>query len=256
MSAPIRSLCIATVLATAVGAVAPAAGQEMDPVSSAREAISAGDLLWSAGKVQAACRRYEVAAVVAPEWWYPAFKKAMCDLSRGRSRDGRYLLLKASASRTDLYAIHLSLARQHRQDGEPELARVQYLAAMAASKGALEPAVELADLLTEMARRGEARLLLKQAENQSPRSLPIRCRLAELSEQLNYLSDAESHLRFLARFGVDRRGNLARLAMFYLRQERADAARQVMLGIDARQSGDQPSLPPEQGPYTGEATIE
>lgn len=200
-----------------------------DPVSQARSALERGDGLANQGQIEAACRLYEMAFVIAPEWWFPAYKKALCDMSRGHFKDAYYLLTRARASRANLYVIHLALGRWHRHEGHLEEAARAFEAAMNLAQGAVEPMLELADVLIAGDRHGEARFLLKRAEHFYPTNLAIRGRLALISEELGHLSDAESQLRYLALHGTNRRKNIALLARFYQRHKLPEKAQRVLM---------------------------
>ncbi len=206
----------------------PSALGDEDPVSLARSALERGDSLASQGQIEASCRLYEMAFVIAPEWWFPAYKKALCDMSRGHFKDAYYLLSRARASRANLYVIHLALGRWHRHEGHLEQAVESFEAAMNLARGAVEPMLELADVLMADNRQGEARFLLKRAEHFYPTNLAVRGRLALISEELGHLSDAESQLRYLALHGTNRRKNVALLARFYQRHKLPEKAQKVL----------------------------
>lgn len=209
----------------------PLSAQAEDPVTIARTALERGDAQIQLGRVEAACRQYEMAVIIAPEWWYPSYKKAICDMSRGRYRDAFYLLSRARASRDNLYVIHLALGRWYRHQGYAEKAIGSFEAAIQAARGAVVPMLELADVLISEGRAGEARLLLKRAQFLAPTNLAVRGRLALISEELGHLADAEELLRYLALHGTDRRKNVARLARFYQRRDdpaRAQAALELL----------------------------
>jgi tetratricopeptide (TPR) repeat protein len=235
---------------------AGSAAQERDPISSARQAIEAGDLLLKEGSVQPACAQYELACGIAPEWWYPAYKKALCDMASGNYRNAFYLLKKAHASRAELYVIHLALARWHRLNGNPDEAQREYETAIRVTKGAVEPMVELADLLATEGKKGEARLVLKRAEHFSPTNVAVRRRLASLSEELHFFADAELHLRFLAQRGVNPRRDLADLARFYQRRGENDLAQQVLRALAELPRQADPLLPPPKGDFAQDAAKE
>ncbi len=199
-----------------------------DPVTIARTALERGDAQSELGRVEAACRQYEMAVVVAPEWWYPAYKKALCDMSRGRYRDAFYLLSRAQASRDNLYVIHLAMGRWYRHEGDAKKAVSSFESAIKAARGAVVPMIELADVLIAEGREGEARLYLKRAQYLSPTNLAVRGRLARISEKLGHLADAEELLRYLALHGTDRRKNVARLARFYQRHGDSGRAQAVL----------------------------
>ncbi len=231
----------------------PLAGAlENDPVSQARRALEQGDALYGQGRVELACQHYELAVVVAPEWWYPAYKKALCDMSRGQLRDAWYLLSRAREAKGGMYVVRLALARYHRQAGRPEEAIPQYEAAIAAAAGAVEPMVELSDVLVSLERPGEAHLVLKRAEYFAPTNLTVRSRLARLSEKLGHLADAEEHLRYLASNGTNVRRNLTLLARFYARRG-APKESQAVLSVLQRDMRGGWTLPPAVGQFPGEA---
>lgn len=222
-----------------------------DPVSIARTALERGDAQTHLGHIEAACRQYEMAVIVAPEWWYPAYKKALCDMSRGRYRDAYYLLSRAYASRDNLYVIHLAMGRWYRHEGQAEEAINSYEAAIQAARGAIVPMLELADVLIAQGRKGEARLFLKRAQFLAPTNLAVRGRLARISEELGHLADAEELLRYLALHGTDRRKNVARLARFY--QHHNEPARaQAVLALLLREDSNDWKLPQALGRFPEE----
>ncbi len=222
-----------------------------DPVTIARTALERGDAQTQLGRVEAACRQYEMAVVVAPEWWYPSYKKALCDMSRGRYRDAFYLLSRAHASRDNLYVIHLAMGRWYRHQGNADKAITAYEAAIQAARGAVVPMLELADVLISEGRAGEARLFLKRAQFLAPTNLAVRGRLAQISEALGHLADAEELLRYLALHGTDRRKNVARLALFYQRHNAAARA-QAVLTLLLLESGNDWKLPNALGHFPEE----
>lgn len=169
-----------------------------------------------------------MAFVIAPEWWFPAYKKALCDMSRGRFKDAYYLLSRARASKTDLYVIHLALGRWYRHQGHLDEAAASLETAMNLARGALEPMLELADVLIASDQKGQARFLLKRAEHFYPSNLAVRGRLAAISERLGHLADTEAQLRYLALHGTNRRKNAALLAQFYQRHGLPEKAQGVL----------------------------
>jgi len=209
----------------------PLRAEETDPVSVARETVDEGDRFFARGLVLSACTQYGLAAATAPEWWYPAYKKALCDLARGNVRNAYYLLRRAALSGNKVFFVHLSLARWYSSQGRADEALAEYEAALSTNKGSVEALLEAADLLSAMDRHGDALLLLRQAEYHAPANLAIQHRLARTSERLGYLNAAEAAFRFLARSGVNRRRNLAELSRFYSRNgdpERADLVLQLL----------------------------
>jgi tetratricopeptide (TPR) repeat protein len=194
-----------------------------------------------------------MAVVVAPEWWYPAYKKALCDMSRGRYRDAYYLLSRARASRDNLYVIHLAMGRWYRHEGHAANAIKAYEAALKAARGAVVPMIELADVLISEERAGEARLYLKRAQFLAPTNLAVRGRLAKISEKLGHLADAEELLRYLALYGTDRRKNVARLARFYQRHGKSARAQAVLTLLVLEKSADW-KLPEPVGNFPEEAS--
>jgi len=234
----------------------PVNAEEMDPISSARQAIETGDNLFAEGWVVPACLQYELAVGIAPQWWYPAYKKALCDMLQGDFKNAFYLLSKASTSRKELYVLHLALARWYRASDCPDKARREYETAIRLTKGAVEPMVELADLLVEQKLPGEARLVLKRAEYFSSTNFAIRKRLAGLSEQLGFLADAEQELRFLAARGVNKRRGLAELARFYQRRDEDALAQKVLQLLAHPREDGQCILPPARREFEGEAAEE
>lgn len=243
-------------LICALGVSAPARSDDRDPITSARDAIETGDRLFSKGRVVPACEHYELAVGIAPEWWYPAYKKALCDMSRGKYKNALYLLSKATSMRSGLYVLHLTMARWHRQVGELDKARMEYGKAIGLTKGATEPMLELADTLLAQQRTGEARLVLKRAEYYAPTNLGVRSRLAWVSEELGHYSDAEEQLRFLSVRGVNTRRSLALLARFYQRRGAADLAQQVLRNLVTPPQDGLIALPPPVGDFEGEANHE
>ena len=203
-----------------------------------------------------ACEQYELAVGIAPEWWYPAYKKALCDMIRGKYKNALYLLSKATSMRSGLYVLHLTMARWHRRVGELDEARNQYEKAIGLTKGATEPMVELADTLLAQQRTGEARLVLKRAEYYAPTNLAVRSRLAWVSEELGHYSDAEEQLHFLTRRGVNTRRSLALLARFYKRRNAPDLAQQVLLNLVSTPRDGVLKLPSPVGDFAGEANHE
>jgi tetratricopeptide (TPR) repeat protein len=224
-----------------------------DPVTIARTALERGDQQYQLGRVEAACRQYEMAVVVAPEWWYPAYKKALCDMSRGRYRDAYYLLSRARASRDNLYVIHLAMGRWYRHEEQAAKAISSYEAAIQAARGAVVPMIELADVLISEKRTGEARLFLKRAQFLSPTNLAVRGRLAKISEELGHLADAEELFRYLALYGTDRRKNIARLARFYQRHGNSARA-QAALALLVLEKRSDWKLPEPVGAFPEEAS--
>jgi len=235
------------VTATLAGALlsAPAAAQDDDPISRARKAITAGDELFSDGKVLLACRQYEVALGVAPQWWYSAYKRALCAALAGDSPDALYLLRMASAARGELYILHLALAREYRKAGDGERAAEEYRKAIALTKGAVEPMLELALVLLDLERPADAELVLKKAAYFGSSNLAVRSRLARVAESQGHLAVAEDEFRFLARYGVNRRRNLAELSRFYSRHDEREQAIEVLRTLKARGGGSRAAqLPP------------
>jgi tetratricopeptide (TPR) repeat protein len=243
-------------LACTVGIPAIVSSEELDPVTSARSAIETGDRLFSEGRVVPACEHYELAVGIAPEWWYPAYKKALCDMSRGKYKNALYLLSKAASMRSGLYVLHLTMARWHRRVGELDEARSEYEKAIALTKGATEPMLELADTLLAQQRTGEARLVLKRAEYYAPTNLGVRSRLAWVSEELGHYSDAENQLRFLSLRGVNQRRSLALLARFYQRRGAMDLAQLVLHNLARPPADGLVALPPPKADFEGEANHE
>ncbi len=131
-------------------------------------------------------------------------------------------------------------------------ANPQYEAAIAAAAGAVEPMVELSDVLVSLERPGEAHLVLKRAEYFAPTNLTVRSRLARLSEKLGHLADAEEHLRYLASNGTNVRRNLTLLARFYARRG-APKESQAVLSLLQRDMRGGWTLPPAVGQFPGEA---
>ena len=236
-------LVVAT-LVCALHALPLAAGEE-DPISRARQAITAGDELFSDGKITLACRQYEVALGVAPQWWYSAYKRALCRARRGATPDALYLLRMASAARGELYILHLALAREYRKSGVPDRAVEEYEKAISLTKGAVEPMLELALVLLELGRGGEAEAVLKKAAYFASTNLAVRSRLARVAENLGHLDVAEDEFRFLAMYGVNRRRNLAELSRFYSRHDEREQAIAVLRTLKERGEGMlRPQLPP------------
>lgn len=244
-----RPRCGATLMVTTVLAGAllslPATAQEEDPISRSRNAITAGDELFSDGKILLACRQYEIALGVAPQWWYSAYKRALCAALAGDSPDALYLLRMASAARGELYILHLALAREYRKHGNPERAAAEYEKAIALTKGAVEPMLELALVLLDLERTGEAEMVLKKAAYFGSTNLAVRSRLARVAESRGHLDVAEDELRFLARFGVNRRRNLAELSKFYSRHNEREHAIAVLRILKNRGGGRSQTQLPE-----------
>ena len=241
-------------LALAVLTCGTLAQAEEDPISSARRAIQTGDAMFGKGLVAPACIQYTLAVGIAPEWWYSLYKKALCDMVQGDYRNAFYLLARAKASKRELYVIHMALARWYAAAELPDKAKDEYQTAIRLTKGAVEPMVELADLLAATDRAGEARLVLKRAEYFSPTNFAVRMRLARLSEQLSFFADAERELRFLATRGVNRRRALSLLARFYQRRGLPDLAQRVLQVLATPRADGQIELPAAHGQFDGEAS--
>jgi len=254
-TAPARTVVLVLATGLCLGWPHPLKAQDRNPITSAREAIETGDRLFAEGRVLPACLQYDLALGVAPQWWYPAYKRALCDLLAGDLENARYLLTRAVNARTGLYILHLTLARWHRRHGSFAQARTQYEAAIAQTKGATEPMVELADLLVEQKRLGEARLVLKRAEYYGPANIAVRRRLATVSKQLGRLADTERELRFLALRGVNPRRSLAELALFYRKQNEPELARQVVLQLESLRPGIALQLPPAKGEFANDSSV-
>jgi tetratricopeptide (TPR) repeat protein len=221
------------VLVTATGLIgSPARAEEdpPDPLAASRRAIERGDALLKLGRVVPACLQFEVALGIAPQWWYAAFRYALCRAQSGDAKDTLYLLHSASGSGRQLYVVHLALARWYAENTRPEDSIGEFEKAIALTKGAIEPMVELADLLVSLERQDEAERVLKKAQYFSPTNLAVRARLARVAEQLGHLWVAEEEYRFLAMRGANRRRNLALLARFYSAQGKRKASAGV-LGI-------------------------
>lgn len=222
----------------------PAAAEGPDPITEARAAIDRGDTMLKAGKVTAACNQYELAVALASEWWYAAYKKALCAVAFGDRRDAEYLLSSLTLGGRELYAPALALARVTGASGDPVEANRLYETALQVNGAALEPMVELADLLVSSGRPNEAELVLKRAAYYSPGNVAVRSRLARVAESLQHPSVAEEEYRYVALQGVDRRRGLAELARFYQRQGKAEAAQRVLAVL--RDDGSPEDLPPSQ----------
>ncbi|MBM4354496.1 MAG: hypothetical protein FJ109_12020 [Deltaproteobacteria bacterium] len=226
--------------------------EESDPVSVARETVEEGDRFFAQGFVVAACTQYGMAAATAPEWWYPAYKKALCDLARGQVRNAYYLLRRAELSGKEVFFVHLALARWYTAQSRLEEASAQYEAALAANKGSVEALLEQADLMLRLDRPGDALLQLKRAERYAPQNLAVQHRIARTAEQLRYLRVAERAYRYLARTGVNPRRDLAELARFYLRHQDPERAAKVLLMLSSKPQTSR-ELPPEKDLFEDEA---
>ena len=141
--------------------------------------------------------------------------------------------------------MHLALARWHAQSGEPQKAISEFEKAIALTKGAMEPMLELADLLVTLDRDEEAEAVLKKAQYFSPTNVAVRSRLARVADELGHLWVAEEEYRFLAMRGTNPRRNLAVLARFYARHDQRESAASV-LRVLSQGAGDvtNVSLPP------------
>jgi len=248
LTAPIRASLL---LVLCLVAAWPLRAEETDPVSVARETVEQGDRFFARGLVLAACTQYGLAAATAPEWWYPAYKKALCDLARGQVRNAYYLLRRAALSGKEVFFVHLALARWYAGQHRTEEALAEYESALAVNKGSVEALLELADLLNGLDRFGDALLQLKRAERYAPQNLAVQHRIARGAERLCYLRAAERAYRYLARTGVNRRRNLAELARFYLRQQDPQRGEEVLRILSRKQASQE--LPPEKDVFADEA---
>lgn len=247
-TAPFRACLL---LAVCLVAAWPLRAEETDPVSVARETVEQGDRFFARGLVLPACTHYGLAAATAPEWWYPAYKKALCDLARGQVRNAFYLLRRAVLSGREVFFVHLALARWYAGQHRNEEALAEYESALAVNKGSVEALLELADLLSGMDRAGDALLQLKRAERHAPQNLAVQHRIARVAERLGYLRASERAYRYLARTGVNRRRNLTELARFYLRHQDSRRAEEVLKILSRKQASQE--LPPEKDAFAEEA---
>lgn len=221
---PRQALLVATVL----GCFAFPVRAAEHPIVAAQETIAEGDLLFAQGSVEPACLRYELAFATAPEWWYAAYKHAQCNALEGPTPQALYLLSKAARGEETLFPVELELARYYRTSGEFDLSEHHFLAALGATRGAIEPMVELADLYEAEGKLSEALVWLNKAYYFSPGNLTVRSRLARVCEALGRLYSAEEHLRYLAVYGVNPRRNMARLARFYQRNGEVKGSARVL----------------------------
>ncbi len=232
-----------------------ARAEETDPVSVARETVEEGDRFFARGLVRSACTQYGLAAATAPEWWYPAYKKALCDLARGQVRNAFYLLSRATLSGEKVFYVHLALARWYSAQGLGEKALDEYETALATNKGSVEALLDAADLLIRMERPGDALLLLRRAEHHAPSNLAVQHRLARVCEKLRYLRSAESSYRYLARAGVNRRRDLAELSRFYSRNGDPERA-ELVLALLKNGTSRSIELPPARESFPGSDTMQ
>jgi len=229
-----------------------ATAAERDPLALARGAIEAGDRMFAEGRMKTACLQYRLALGMAPEWWYPSYKTSLCNLLTGDLRSARYLLDRIGAGRSDLYVLRLARARLWRAAHEPAKARVEYEAAISLTKGAIEPMLELVDLLVEQGAADQAWPIVMTAQRHAPDNAAVHYRVSLLAEETGRLADAEESLRFLASSGTDRRRALARLASFYKRHDEIDLAMRVLDILGTPPGKEQPSLPPPRRSFAGE----
>lgn len=222
-----------------------AGAQTGDPVERSELALERGDLFFTEGRVLPACQMYEVAYAVAPEYWKPASRHARCLAMLGKPASAVKIAQRHGATFTTGFPLLLSLARWERAAGQSQQAMVHYQACIDVAEWAEEPSIEIADILLEAGRYGEARDILMRVSRHAPNNLAVYHRLADACRHLEDLEWEEYSLRELAVRGVNPRRNLVLLARFYNENGQLAAALQVLQLLRFPNRSGRNHLPPE-----------
>ncbi len=231
----------------------PVQAQESGDLRSlARRLLEEGESLVRGGDLRRGCLRMELAFATAPEWWYGAYVLAVT-CRRGKQGDQRYLLQGAvHRGPAEAHSVRAALADLHIRVGVLDRAEAGYRQVLQHDPTSRSALVGLARIAERRQDWQMGSVWLKKALYYRDSDVQSRWLLAGLTERAGDVSGAEEHLRYLVRYGPDRRRFVVELWRFYLRHGREGIVRALGPGLRQREGGaGVPALPAVQFPLSG-----